>query len=271
MHKIAGRVAVVTGAAGGIGRATSLLLARNGCDLALADVNDAGLEATAALVRQAGRRVSLHIVDVADKEQMEAFPEDVIREHGHAHILVNNAGVAVSGTLEEQTLEDLEWIFAINFWGVVYGCKFFLPQLRREEEAHIVNISSMFGFIGLPGVSSYCATKAAVRAVSEALWAELRDTPIGVTSVHPGGVKTDIIRSSRGGDDPSRQRTVELFERFGIAPERVARKIIRAVKRDKPRTLVCAEAHLTDWAKRLFPVLSLRLVGRVYRSTGPIG
>jgi len=265
MRRLDGRVAVITGAASGIGRATSEALASKGCDLALSDVNREGLEETAERVRALGRKVSVHVLNVAAAEEMAAFPDAVIAEHGHAHILVNNAGVAVGGTLEEQTLEDLEWIVGVNFWGVVYGCKFFLPYLRREEEAHIVNLSSMFGLIGLPTQTSYCATKFAVRAISEGLWSELADTKIGVTSVHPGGIRTDIVRGARGGDEVRRKESVEWFEQRTRPPEYAAARIVRAIERGKRRQLVCPETYVTDVLKRLFPVATHRLVDHLYR------
>src|SRR5690349_9388793 len=148
MRQLADRVAVVTGSASGIGRATAIALAREGCDLALADVDEVGMAETAAAVRELGRNVSTHRVDVSDKARMEAFAAEVVDEHGDVHILINNAGVSVTASLADQTLEDFEWIVGINFWGVVYGCKFFLPHLQRAGGATIVNLSSMFGLIG---------------------------------------------------------------------------------------------------------------------------
>lgn len=265
MRRLEERVAVITGAASGIGRATSEALARKGCDLALSDVDMEGLEGTAERVRALGRKASVHRVDVSSADQMAAFPEAVIAAHGHAHILMNNAGVTVGGTFEEQTLEDLEWIVGINFWGVVYGCKFFLPYLRREEEAHIVNLSSMFGLIGLPTQTSYCATKFAVRALSEGLWSELADTNIGVTSVHPGGIRTNIVRGSRGADEARRKEAIDWFEQKTRPPEYAAARIVSAIEKGKRRQLICPETHVTDVLKRLLPVATHRLVDRIYR------
>ena len=188
------KVAVVTGAASGIGRALAQDLARRGADLALVDVSAAALAETAGLCAARGRGVTTHIADVADAARMKALAAEVVAAHGRVELLVNNAGVSVTGTFEEQSLDDWRWIVGVNFWGVVHGCKFFLPHLRRAREAHIVNLSSMFGLIGLPTQSSYCATKFAVRGFSEALWAELRGSGIGVTTVHPGGVRTNIAR-----------------------------------------------------------------------------
>lgn len=265
MRRFQGRVAVVTGAASGIGQATAVLLAARGCDLALVDVDEAGMRETAARVRSVGRRASLHVADVSDKARMLALPEEVVRHHGHIHILVNNAGVAVYGSLEGQAIADLEWIVGINFWGVVYGCKFFLPYLKREEEAHIANLSSMWAFLGVPMLSSYSATKSAVCALSEALWVELTPTNIGVTSVHPGFIRTNLDRTARVSGESARRRAPGRLVRFMASPERAARKIVRAIERNKLRVIICPEAHLVEWSKRLFPVLTLRLAARAFR------
>ncbi len=260
MRRLDGRVAVVTGAGSGIGRATSELLARKGCHLALVDLSEEGMRETAARVRAAGRKVSLHPADVADKERMRSLPDEVLREHGHVHILVNNAGVALDSTIEDHDLEDFEWIVGINFWGVVYGCKFFLPHLRREDEAHLVNLSSMFGFMGLPTQGAYCATKFAVRALSEALCSELAGSSVNVTLVHPGVINTNIVQSGRFSDEGARQRADDLLKKWNRSPEAAAVKIVRAIERNKFRVLIGREAYLLDWVKRLAPVLTHRVL-----------
>lgn len=263
------RVAVVTGAASGIGRALSLALARRGADVALVDVNEAGAAAVAKQLEALGRKASVHAADVADRARMAELPDEVLAAHGRVSLLVNNAGVSVGGTFEEQSLADLDWIVGINFWGVVHGCKFFLPALRREPGAHIVNLSSMFGLLGVPGQSSYSATKFAVRGLSEALWTELREAGIGVTCVHPGGIRTEIVRSARMKEDV-RERMAERFERMGMPPERAAEQILRAVERGRMRVVICPEARVSDWLKRLAPAGTQRLVARVVRRIGPI-
>ncbi|MFI5314510.1 MAG: SDR family NAD(P)-dependent oxidoreductase [Myxococcota bacterium] len=268
MRRLGGRVAVVTGAASGIGRALSLELAARGCAVALVDVNESGLSPVADAVRALGRKVSLHVADVADRARMERLPGEVKAEHGHVHVLVNNAGVSVSGTLLDQSLDDFAWIVGINFWGVVYGCKLFLPLLLAEDEAHIVNLSSLFGLVGVPTQVSYNATKYAVRGISEALISELSGTQVGVTCVHPGGIRTNIVRASRASTAVDREETreiAELFEKRAMPPEKAARKIARAITRNQARLRIGAETYVGDWAKRLFPVATQRLVGWGWR------
>jgi short-subunit dehydrogenase len=259
------RVAVITGAAGGIGRATATALASEGCELALSDVEGDGLAETAELARKKGVHVSTHLIDVADRKRMEAWPDEVVAEHRHVHIVINNAGVAVGSTIEDGSLENFEWIVGVNFWGTVYGCKFFIPHLRKESEAHIVNISSLFGLIGLPGVGAYCATKAAVRSLSETLLAELSDSAIGVTSVHPGGIATGIMANSRYELEQGKQEAIDSFARYGMSPDRAAGKIVRAIRNGKPRLRICRETFLADWLKRALPNTTNRLVGLGHR------
>lgn len=266
MKNLEGRVAVVTGAASGIGRATALRLAERGCTLALADVNEAGLEEVVKTLGEidlaAGRRtiVSSHRVDVSSSTEMEGFAGDVEDLHGAAHILINNAGVVVATTFEQQTLADLEWMVGINYWGVVYGCHAFLPLLKRQDEAHIVNLSSMFGFLGLPLQSGYCATKAAVRALSESLYAELRPSNIGVSSIHPGCIDTSIVRSGRMEEEGLQSDTQALFDRMGAPPDAVARAILNAIEKNKLRARVRPESVATDLVKRLLPVTTHRFI-----------
>jgi short-subunit dehydrogenase len=267
MKKLSDRVAVVTGAAGGIGRATSVALAKEGCHLALCDVNTVGLEETAALAREHGRKVSTHIVDVSNKARMQSFVEEVIEQHGQVHILVNNAGVTVTSPFEDHSLEDFEWIVGINFWGVIYGCKMFLPYLQKADEAHIVNLSSLFGLLGVPSQSSYCATKFAVHGFSESLWVELRDQGIGVTSVHPGGVRTDIAKSARTVSAAQKDMAIGVIDRFSVSPEHCAKLIVQAIKKNKMKQLVTRESHFVAIAKRLAPQLPQRIMVGGYRRT----
>ncbi|HKP56881.1 MAG TPA: SDR family NAD(P)-dependent oxidoreductase [Polyangiales bacterium] len=265
MKRISGRVAVVTGAGSGIGRATSLRLAAAGCDLAIVDINGPAAEESAELVRQTGRRASVHVADVANKQRMEALPVEVLEAHGHVEILINNAGVTIAHAFEDHSLDDLEWIVGVNLWGVLYGCKFFLPHLRASDEAHVVNVSSMAGLLGLPMQSSYCATKAAVRGFTQSLAAELCGTHVGVTAVFPGPVRTNVLRSSRHAADGGVEKLADLLERHARPPRVVADKILTAISRNQSHVTVGALARLTDWFSRLSPSAANGILGWSYR------
>jgi NAD(P)-dependent dehydrogenase (short-subunit alcohol dehydrogenase family) len=256
MRDIRGAVAVITGAASGIGRALAVDLAKRGAKLALADVNAAGLEETRKLLGDAVART--YSVDVAKASAVEDFARRVQQDFGRASLLVNNAGVALLGTFEEVALADMEWLIQINFWGVVYGCKFFLPLLQRESDAHIVNVSSIFGLIGPPGQTAYASAKFAVRGFSESLREELRATgPIKVTSVHPAGIATPIAEKARAGlgyKSEARAQALEHFRNVAvIKPEEAARVIVKGILGNKTRVLIGADAYRIDRIQRLFP------------------
>lgn len=269
MHQLAGRVAVVTGAARGIGFAISEVLLAKGCEVALVDFDSPALgRAAEALGRDSGR-LSTHVVDVSNRSQMQALPGQVIEAHGRVHILVNNAGVSVVGTLQEQSLEDLEWIIGVNLWGVLYGCKFFLPYLGAEDEGHIVNLSSLFGLIGVPTQTSYSLTKFAVRGLSEALRAELVATTVDLSVVYPGAIETNIIQASRIASGERRAKLQKRLARFAISPDRAAEQIVRAIELNRPTVRIGRGTHLIDWAKRLFPDLVQHAIARGYRRQTP--
>ena len=263
------RVAVVTGAGNGIGRATSLELARKGCHVAVLDVDERAAGRTAALVRDLGRRTSVHGVDVRDASRVEAVAEEVRAEHGGAHVLVNNAGVTSAGAFEDESLEDLHWIVDINVWGVVHGCRAFLPLLREAEEAHVVNLSSMVGLLGLPHNAAYSLTKGAVRAFSEALRAELVTTDVGVTVVFPGAIRTGITSSARGTHAArlAQWGSSPLAPLAMRPPRAVARRIVRAIEHDRARVTVGPDARAVDLLTRVVPGRS-GLVGRVTSRVG---
>ncbi len=256
MRQLRDRVAVITGAGSGIGRALAHALAAEGCHLALVDVDAARLEDVQGELEASDRRVTTYVVDVSDRAAMQALPGHVVADHGAAHIVINNAGVTVVGDIETQSLEDLDWIVGINFWGVLYGCKFFIPILKQQEEGHIVNLSSMFGLIGLPTQGAYCATKAAVRSLSESLSAELAHTNVRVTSVHPGGIRTNVAADARFNKDVADEERTELsdfFDNLRVSPDHAAKRIVEAIKAGQSRLIICVETYATDWLKRLFP------------------
>lgn len=257
MKDFSGKVAVVTGAGSGIGRALAVQLAKRGCRLSIADVNSEGLEETRALVTAEGSGCSAHIVDVAKREAVEAYAADVFREHGAVHLLVNNAGVTLVDQAERVSYEDFDWIMNINFWGVVYGTKSFLPFLWQADEAHIVNVSSLFGLVAIPLQSAYNASKFAVRGFTEALKMELAGSSISVSCVHPGGIKTSIGKHSRVREDSisvSKEQLIADFDKAAMTtPERAAAIIIRGIEKKRRRILIGLDARLVDWVGRLFP------------------
>ncbi len=254
------KVVVITGAASGIGRALAIKSALKGARLALVDLDPDGLNETASLCKSGERNISQHAIDVSSREEMRALPEAVLSEHGEIDILINNAGVSVGAMFRDHSIEDAEWLLDINLKGVIYGCKFFLPHLEQRPAAHIVNLSSMFGLFAMPGQAMYSASKAAVRFFSEALWTELAETNVRVTTVHPGTIKSRLITSSRMADKEAQQKSAELQDRFGMPAERAAQKIIAAVERNKLRVLLGADASLSEFAKRMAPVGFQRLI-----------
>jgi short-subunit dehydrogenase len=275
MTQISGAACLVTGAASGIGKALARELVAGGCDVALADRDVAGLKALAGeLEVLTDRKVSVHAVDVADRGQMEALAEEVVSTHPTLNLLINNAGVALFGQFHEIELADMEWLISINFWGVVYGTRFLLPHLIRQREAHIVNLSSIFGIIAPPGQTAYCAAKFAVRGLSEALRHELdmMRSPVRLSVVHPGGVATSIARNSRVGarvqDNRERVEMVEHFERLAeTTPQTAARRIVRGIERNEPRILIGADARRADLVQRLLPASYWKVIARSLERT----
>lgn len=258
-------VAVITGAGSGIGRALAQEMAACGAQLALADVNQAGLEETRGLLGPA--TVRTYVVDVGDVSAVEGLARDVERDFGRASLLINNAGVALYGTFAEVTVSEIEWLFRINFWGVVHGCKTFLPLLKREKEARIVNISSVLGMVGQAGQSAYCSSKFAVRGLSEVLREELRATSVGVTCVHPAGVNTKIAVNARAGASTRAEDQAAAQVRFAkvlqIPPEVAARTIVQGIVKNKDRVLIGSDAYRIDFFTRLMPVRASAVLARV--------
>jgi short-subunit dehydrogenase len=263
------KVAVITGASSGIGRALAFGLAEKGCHIAISDVDQAGLDETARRITDKNVRVTTHIVDVANRDQVYQHAKDVAQAHGRVNIIINNAGVGLGDSLEEIEYADFEWIFGINFWGVVYGTKAFLPYLKKTAEGHIVNISSINGIIPNPYNGPYCATKFAVKGFTECLSQELHGTSIGVTVVHPGGIKTNIARHAKmvhlPGKEFDPEKAIRLYEEklFKTTAEEAARVIISGIERNKERVMIGSDAKIIDWMVRLFPVFSKNFIGRM--------
>jgi NAD(P)-dependent dehydrogenase (short-subunit alcohol dehydrogenase family) len=261
-------VVALTGAGAGIGRALALALAAKGVALALSDLNMAGLSETEALIRahHPGARISLHQVNVAIEAEMQAYAKAAFQHHGYINVLINNAGAALTGRFEECSQQDFDWIFAINLWGTVYGCRHFLPYLRLAGHGYLVNVSSIYGLYGVPGQSAYNASKFAVRGFSESLRQELRGSPLRLAVVHPGGIKTHIARRARVGamvDKTPEElaKFVRHIERqFVTSPEVAAGQIIAGIEQNSARIVVGQDAQIIDLLQRITPVYAWPVV-----------
>ncbi|HLI54796.1 MAG TPA: SDR family NAD(P)-dependent oxidoreductase [Acidimicrobiales bacterium] len=268
----AGRTAVVTGAASGIGRALAVALAARGANLAISDVDTAGLAATERMCGERGVEVRAYSVDVADRGAVLAHAEQVVSDFGKVNLVVNNAGVAVAGTIADTTFEDLDWLLGINLGGVINGTKAFLPHLIASGDGHLVNLSSVFGLVAPAYNGVYATSKFAVRAFTEALRQEvtMAGHPVTVHAVHPGGIRTNIARNARirpsareaaSSDDPARD-----FERVArTSPERAAARILDGVDRNQARILVGPDAWLIAAVPRLLGGRYVDLFGRAGR------
>jgi short-subunit dehydrogenase len=268
MTTISGTAIAVTGAASGIGRALARELAAHGADLALADRDEAGLAAVASEIGNA-RKVSVHRVDIGEPQEIAAFAQAAVAAHPALNILINNAGVALLGGFSEIDQPQMEWLMNINFWGVVRTTRAFLPHLATQREAHIVNLSSIFGIIGPPGQSAYSASKFAVRGFSESLRHELQmaKSPVRLSVVHPGGVSTNIARNSRSGsgvtDNARRSQAIERFDAVArTSPEAAALRIIRGIEKNEPRILIGADARFMDLLQRFRPATYWSVLAR---------
>lgn len=265
---VRGGVAVVTGAASGIGAALAAALATRGCNLALADVNAQGLQDVAARARRGGITVSEHRLDVADEAAVAALPQAVVAEHGRVSVLVNNAGVSTGGTFDKLPPADFDWVMSINFTGLVWMTRAFLPLLRQETAAQIVNLSSVFGLVAPPGQTAYSASKYAVRGFSESLRHELEmaGSPVGVTVVHPGGVRTNVANNARrsGLSNAEVEEGAKLWAKLlSYPPEDAAEGIVRGIERRRKRVLVGNKVTHVVAIERLFPVNYWRVMSRL--------
>lgn len=261
MKTLKDRVVAITGAGSGIGRATAVAMADRGARLALSDVNEAGLNETLSVCQQRGVTCKATVLDVSDRDAVYAWAEDTRKTFGKVNVIINNAGVSLGGIIEDLDYEDFEWIMNINFWGVVYGTKAFLPHLKESGDGHVVNISSLFGLMAMPGSGAYNASKFAVRGFTEALSEELaiEGAAVKVTSVHPGGIDTNIARGGRvtanrkwGLSDP--EAAGEEFKKLArTTPDAAARQIIDAILGEKSRLLIGNDARLLDMIQRALP------------------
>jgi NAD(P)-dependent dehydrogenase (short-subunit alcohol dehydrogenase family) len=280
MERFSGKVAAITGAGSGIGRGLALELATEGCHLALSDIDDAGLAETLARVEQiagesasagAGVKVSNARVDVVDRDAVDAWAAATVDEFRQVNLIFNNAGVALSANVSAMTYESFRWLMDINFWGVVHGTLAFLPHLRASGDGHVVNISSVFGLLGIPTQSAYNSAKFAVRGFTDALRTELDIEQCGVsaTTIHPGGIRTNIARNARFefADHEeavdAEQAAVDFEKLARTTPEKAARLILGAVRKNKRRALIGPDAHLLDAAARLSPRASQWALGRL--------
>jgi NAD(P)-dependent dehydrogenase (short-subunit alcohol dehydrogenase family) len=268
--EFAGRTAVISGAASGIGRALAVELARRGARLAISDIDDDGLAGTADRCR--GAEVRRYRVDVSDRAELLAHADDVVGDFGAVHLVVNNAGVAVAAPVEELTFADLDWILGINLLGVINGTKAFLPALIESGDGHLVNLSSVFGLVAPPTQSAYAAAKFGVRGFTEALRQEMiaTDRPVTVHCVHPGGVRTNIVRNGRmhaSLTGPGRDMAASFDRSTRTTPEKAAQVILRGVTRDKGRILVGADAYIFAGMHQILGARYMGLVGRIGRAT----
>ncbi len=264
------KVVAITGAGSGIGRALALDLAGQGAALSLCDVDEAGLRKTVERCTASGAMTTSMVVDVSDRDQVAQFATQTVTDHGRVNVIVNNAGVSLSASVARSSYADIEWLMGINFWGVVYGTKEFLPHLEASGDGHVVNISSVFGLTAIPTQSAYNAAKFAVRGFTDALRIELEadGSCVSATTIHPGGIKTSIVENGRV--DPegmSREEAAIEFEKIArTTPEAAASQIVKAVQRNRRRALIGPDAVVFDLVSRLPAALPQRLLARAERT-----
>jgi NADP-dependent 3-hydroxy acid dehydrogenase YdfG len=255
MEGFAGKVAVVTGAGSGIGRALAIELARSGAKLAISDVDTEGLAQTAERLEAIGAPVKSDRLDVTEREAFIAYADEVNEHFGKVNQIYNNAGIAFTGDVEISQFKDIERVMDVDFWGVVNGTKAFLPHLIASGDGHVVNVSSIFGLFSVPGQSAYNSAKFAVRGFTEALRQEmaLAGHPVKVTAVHPGGIKTAIARNATAAEGVDASELAEFFDKrlASTSPQRAAQIILEAVRKNKARVLVGPDAKVLDLLVRL--------------------
>ena len=269
--KMQNAVVAITGASSGIGRALALQAVQEGAKVALSDVNDQELQETKRLCQTHSQDVLTTVVDVSKRSQVNAWADEVAEHFGKVNVIINNAGVNLSASFEEMSQKDFEWVMDIDFWGVVYGCRAFLPHLKKAEWGHVVNISSLFGIISIPNQSAYNAAKFAVRGFSESLRMELEieGASVGVSSIHPGGVNTNIVNNARFGKQVGRSFSVDQQKEFftkklaKTTPENAAKDIFTGIKNNTPRVLVGNDAKVLDAIQRVLPARYQKIVMKI--------
>ena len=257
------KVAVITGAASGIGHALATKLAQQGCHLALVDRNLEGLNLVKLEAEKLGVRCLIQNVDVSNSEYFQSFATSVVTEFGTVDLLFNNAGVSLIDSVANQSLEDFDWLMNINFWGVVHGVNAFLPILRESPNAHIVNVSSLFGLLALPLQSAYNASKFAVRGFTESLKMEMAGTNVSVHCVHPGGIKTNITNNAKVSTaNVEKSKIIAAFNKQAkTTSEQAADVILQGIEKNKRRILIGSDAKLLDRIVRWFPNTYEKILG----------
>lgn len=260
-HFFAGKKVLITGAGSGIGRATALLLAENGAQLILCDLNQEAAEATATMAEGLGAITETHRVDVSDWDDMQALADKINKRHGALDILVNNAGVGLGGSFLDTPVSDWQWVLSINLMGVVHGCKAFLPAMVSQGRGHVVNTASMAGYYAAPDMTAYSASKHGVMGLSEALRSEMAEHGIGVSAICPGIINTNIVSAGRmnGATGAAQDKIAALYRRRNYGPELVAEAIVSAIEKNRAVTPVSPEAWVMYGAKRFIPGIMDRM------------
>lgn len=267
MQSFQNKVAVITGAGSGIGRALAVALAQAGAELAISDIHLENVTNTAQQCQQLGVKVKHYRVDTGSRDAIYEHADEVVRDFGRVNLVINNAGVAVTASVQEMTDEDFTWLMDINFWGMAHGSRAFLPHLIASGDGHVVNISSVFGMVSVPKNAAYNASKFAIRGFTEALRQEMQmdKLPVGVSCVHPGGIRTNIAISGRRGPSEAGRDVAASFERVArTTPEQAAKVILKGIQRNKGRIFIGRDAHMIDLVQRLLGIGYEKIVGPNY-------